>query len=122
MENEAVMAARLVKIESLIASLRSVLGDLEASMSAWVTPTDFTAKRPTETDGNGVPEREFGTLAWRYAQLLEEALATALSRIRTGAGSSGEHPIRGADQHFDARASTDLGANDWPKSPEEERA
>ena len=38
MENEAAMAARLIKIESFIANLRSILGDLEASMTL-ATPT-----------------------------------------------------------------------------------
>ena len=38
LENEAAMAARLVKVESLIATLQSVLDDLDASMGVWVTP------------------------------------------------------------------------------------
>ena len=112
MENEAVMAARLVKIESLIANLRSVLGGLEASMGAWATPSYPTAKRQTETAGVGMPEQDLGTLARRHVQLVEEVLATALSKIRTGAGSAEKYPIQDGEQHFDARARrTDHSAN-----------
>lgn len=123
MENEAVMAARLVKIESLIASLRSVLGDLEASMGAWANPSYPPAKRRTETAAGGMPEQDLGTLARRHVQLVEEALAAALSKIRTGAGSAEKYPIQDGEPHFDARArKTDHRANGESIFREEQRA
>ena len=122
MENEAVMAARLVKIESYIANLRSFLGDLEASM-ALATPSDLTVEQRTEANGEGMPEQEFGTLAWRYIHLVERELETALSKIRTGLSGAGEHPIREGEQHFDVEVERTIrGANDKSMFPEEERA
>lgn len=122
MENEAVMAARLVKIESLIANLRSILGDLEASM-ALATPSDLTVEQRTEANGEGMPEQDLGTLAWRYVHLVERILETALSKIRTGLAGAGEHPIREGKQPFDVQAEkTSRGANDKSMFPEEERA
>ncbi len=123
MENEAVMAARLVKIESLIANLRSVLGGLEASMGAWATPSYPTAKRRTESAGDGMLEQDLGTLARRHVQLVEEVLATALSKIRTGAGSAEKYPIQDGEPHFDARAKrTSHSANGESIFREEQRA
>ena len=122
MENEAVMAARLVKIESLIANLESILSDLEASM-ALATPSDLTVEQRTEANGEGMIEQDLGTLAWRYVHLVERILETALSKIRTGLAGAGEHPIREEEQHFDAQAErTNRGANDKSMFPEEERA
>ena len=122
MENEAVMAARMVKIESRIANLRSMLGDFEAPM-ALATPSDLTTERRTEANGDGMPEQEFGILAWRYVHRVERILETALSKIRTGLASAGKHPIREGEQHFDVQAeSTNRGANDKSMFPEEERA
>jgi hypothetical protein len=122
MESEAVMAARLVKIESLIANLWSILGDLEASM-ALATPSDLTTERRTEANGEGMPEQEFGTLTWRYVHLVERILETALSQTRTGLAGAGEHPIREGEQHFDVQAErTSRGANDKSMFSEEARA
>ncbi len=123
MEDEAVMAARLVKIESLVANLRSVLGGLEASMGAWATPPYPTSKWRTGTAGDGMSEPDLGTLARRHVQLVEEVLATALSKIRTGAGSAEKYPIQDGEPHFDARARrTDHSANDESIFPEVRRA
>jgi hypothetical protein len=119
MENEAVMAARLIKIESFIANLRSITGDLEASM-ALATPS---VEQRTEANGEGMPEQEFGTFAWRYVHLVERELKTALSKIRTGLAGAGEHSTREGEQHFDVQAErTNRGANDKSMFPEEERA
>ena len=122
MESEAVMAARIVKIESRIVNLRSMLGDLKAPM-ALATPSDLTTERRTEANGDGMPEQEFGILAWRYVHRVERILETALSKIRTGLASAGEHPIREGEQYFDVQAElTNRGANDKSMFPEEERA
>jgi hypothetical protein len=123
MESEAVMAARLVKIEALIANLRSVLGNLEASMGAWATPSYPTTKRRTETVGDGMSEQDLGALARRHVQLVEEVLAAALSKIRAGAGSAEKYPAQDGEQHFDSRAKrTDHSANDESMFSEEQRA
>lgn len=122
MESEAVMAARLVKIESLIANLRSILGDLEVSMTL-ATPSDLTVEQRIEANGEGMPEQDLGTLAWRYVHLVERILETALSKIRTGLASAEEHPIREGEQHFDVQAErTDRGAYDKSMFPEEAQA
>ena len=116
------MAARIVKIESRITNLRSMLGDLEAPM-ALATPSDLTTERRTKANGDGMPEQEFGTLAWRYVHLVARILETALSKIRTGLAGAGEHPIREGKQPFDVQAEkTSRGANDKSMFPEEERA
>ena len=122
MENQAAMAARLVRIESLVANLWSILGDLEASM-ALATASDLTGEPRTEANGEGLPEQEYGTLSWRYVHLVERILETALSRTRTGRAGAGEHPIWEGEQHCDVQAEgTNRGANGKSMFPEEARA
>ncbi len=87
------------------------------------TPSDHTVEQRTQAHGEGLPEQDLGTLAWRYVHLVERVLETALSKIRTGLAGAGEHPIREGEQHFDVQAErTNRGANDKSMFPEEERA
>jgi hypothetical protein len=92
LENEAVMAARLVKVESLIATLQSVLDDLDASMGVWVTP-NFSAEREADTCETDTSGHDARRIARKHAQFVEGMLQTALSKIRASVASTGEHPI-----------------------------
>jgi hypothetical protein len=121
LENEAVMAARLVKVESLIATLQSVLDDLDASTGIWVTPS-IGAEQEADNSENDASRLDAQRIARRHAQFVEGMLETALSRIHAGVESVGEHPIWESEQRFDAHVrETKRDANDESRSGEGHR-
>lgn len=122
LENEAVMAARLVKVESLVATLQSVLNDLDASMGVWVTP-GIGAERKTDDCENDTPEYDAQRIALKHAQFVEGMLEKALAKIHAGDESADGHPIWENEQHFGARVhGTKRDMNDTSKFREERRA
>jgi hypothetical protein len=76
LEDEALAAARLVKFESLIITLRAVLDDLDASMKIRITRDTGDARR----------------VARRRARSAQAMLETALSEIHAGIARIGAHP------------------------------
>ena len=122
LETEAVIAARLVKVESLIATLQSVLDDLDASTEVRVTPNIGAEPQANncQDDASGPDARR---IARRYAQFVEGMLETALSKIHAGAESVGGHPIWPSEQRFDAHiGGAQRDTNDKSGFREERRA
>ncbi len=103
LENEAVMAARLVKVESLKATLQSVLSDLDASIEAWVTP-GVSVEQEVKNGENDNFRYDLQRIARKNTQFVEEMLETALSKIRTSARSVNERPVWESEQGFGAHA------------------
>ena len=87
------MAARLVKVQLLVSNLRSVLGDLDVSMGVGGGPSDLDADWNLDAYLDDRFRCNTQDFARRHAQLVEEILKEALSKIRVGVASAGEHPI-----------------------------
>lgn len=122
LENEAVMAARLVKVESLIATLQSVLDDLDASMGVWVTPS-IGAEQEADNCENDTSGHDAQRIARRHAQFVEGMIETALSKLHASVESVGGHPIWESEQRFDAHVrGTKRDTNDKSRFREERRA
>ena len=141
------MAARLVKVESLIATLQSVLDDLDASMGVWVTPSieptlgemlddpgirllmgiwvtpGIGAEQEADNCSNDTSGHDAQRIARRHIQFVEGMLETALSKIHAGVESVGEHPIWESEQRFDAHVrGTKRDTNDKSRVRKERRA
>ncbi len=112
MENEAVMAARLVKVESLIWNLQSVLHDLDTAMGAPVT-SGVCVEAAADIGGHAAPEQDAQPFSRRQARFLERMFESALSSLRTGNGDSGEQTEPGTERHFNSPARDMNGGPDW---------
>ncbi len=112
MENEAVIAARLCKVESLIWSLQSVLDDIDTAI---VTPvhTDVGVEAAADAGGHSAPGRDAQALARRQVRFLERIFESALLRLRTGKSGSGEQADPGTERHFGSQAHDMNGGPDW---------
>jgi hypothetical protein len=97
------MAARLVKVEALIADLHSVLADLDASMSGPPHPTDVQAPG---ADPDAPLDHGLEGFARRHAQIVEEILDTALADVRASAFC----PDRGSTWASEQGSGADAGA------------
>ncbi|MFQ5774948.1 MAG: hypothetical protein ACE5GS_10545 [Kiloniellaceae bacterium] len=122
LDNEAVMAARMVKVESLVATLRAVLDDLDAPSGVGDGPSDSVA----EGAPGARPDRSFGCdpqgLARRHAGVVEEILETALSKLRIGAAGAGEAPVRAGGPGCGADMGTGCGMDGAAQPGRERRA
>ncbi len=94
LENEAAMAARLVNVETLVCSLRSVLEDLDDPIAAWVASPAIVAEDGFWIAGNDAPEFAPRTLARQHVQLVEGLLETAFLKIYSDLASAGESPAQ----------------------------
>ena len=103
LENEAVAVARLVKVESLVATLTSVLDDLDALMGVGVSHGGG-AERETDNQEDDASRPDAHRIGLKHAQLVERVLATALSKIHAGVESVGGHPVFEDGQGIDAHA------------------
>lgn len=112
MENEAVIAARLCKVESLISSLQSVLDDIDTAI---VTAVDAGVGADTAADsgGNSAPGRDAQAFARRQVRFLERIFESALSHLRAGKSGSGEQTAPGAERHFNSQAHDMKGGPNW---------
>lgn len=90
MEAEALMATRLINIESLISSIQLVLDDLQSTLGRRLDFPDITVEGALrnfvhQADGHGPDD-----FALRHLQLVESVLETALSHVRKGAETACE--------------------------------
>jgi len=112
LENEAVIAARLCKVESLIWSLKSVLNDLDAAM---VAPADcgIEVGAAAEISGHAAPAQDAQAFARRQVRFLERIFESALLRLRTGKSGSGEQTDPRTARHFSSQPHDMNGGPDW---------
>ncbi len=83
------MAARLVKVELLISNLRSVLSDLDAPIGVGGGPSDLDADWELDAYLDDRFRCDTQSFPRRHAQLLEDILKGALSKIRVSVASAG---------------------------------
>ncbi len=83
------MAARLVKVELLISNLRSVLSDLDAPKGVGGGPSDLDADWELDAYLDDRFRCDTQSFACRHAQLVEEILKGALSKIRVSVAGAG---------------------------------
>lgn len=90
MEAEALMATRLINIETLIASVQLVLDDAQSTPGEWLDFPGITIEGALrrfvqQADGHDPDDFAFGRL-----KLVESVLETALSHVRKGAETARE--------------------------------
>ncbi len=90
MEVEALMATRLINIESLVASIQLVLDDAQSTLGErldfpGITIEEALRRFVHEADGHDPDDFGFGCV-----KLVESVLETALSHVRLGTGTARE--------------------------------